>query len=134
MPDINTAFVQMPVSDVERARSFYAGLGFEFDEMFSGENSACVKVGEGTRLMLMSSGFFANVIPGKQIADESSTEAIVSFNLSDRAGVDSFIAAAIESGGSPYRETMDMGGMYVRAVQDPDGHVLEVFAMGTADS
>ena len=130
MPDINTAFIQMPIADVERSRTFYGELGFEFDEMFSGDNSACVIVGDGVRLMLMSSGFFANVIPGKQIADEASTEAIVSFNLADRAGVDGFIAAAIAAGGSSYRETMDMGGMYVRAVQDPDGHVLEVFAMG----
>lgn len=130
MPEINTAFVQLPVGDVGRSRDFYAALGFEFDEMFSGENSACAVVGEGVRLMLMSSGFFTNLIPGKQIADEASTEAIVSFNLAERAGVDGFVAAAIAAGASPYRETMDMGGMYVRAVQDPDGHVLEVFAMG----
>ncbi len=131
MPEINTAFVQLPVGDVERSRSFYGALGFEFDEMFSGDNSACVVVGEGTRLMLMSSGFFANLIPEKEIADAATTtEAIVSFNLPDRDGVDAFIAAALAAGGSGYRETMDMGGMYVRAAQDPDGHVLEVFAMG----
>jgi hypothetical protein len=132
MPDINTTFVQLPVGDVGRSRSFYGELGFEFDEMFSGDNSACVVVGEGTRLMLMSSGFFANLIPGKQIADAKvSTEAIVSFNLPDRTSVDGLIAAALAAGGTAYRETMDMGGMYVRAVQDPDGHVLEVFAMGS---
>ncbi len=131
MPQINTAFVQLPVGDVGRSRSFYDGLGFDFDEMFSGDNAACVVVGEETRIMLMSSGFFANVIPGKEIADATATtEAIVSFNLSDRAGVDSFIDAAVAAGGTAYRETMDMGGMYVRAVQDPDGHVLEAFAMG----
>ena len=132
MPEINTAFVQLPVSDVQKSREFFAGLGFEFDDMFSGENAACVMVGEKSRLMLMSTGFFTNLIPGKQIADTSAaTEAIVSFNLPDRAAVDAFIASAIAGGGSAYRETMDMGGMYVRAVQDPDGHVLEVFAMAT---
>lgn len=130
MPAINTVFLQLPVGDVGRARSFYDGLGFEFDEMFSGDNSACVVVGEGIRLMLMSSGFFANMIPGKQIADAATqTEAIVSFNLPDRAAVDALIDAAISAGASAYRQTMDMGGMYVRAVQDLDGHVLEVFAM-----
>ena len=131
MPQINTVFVQLPVGDVGRSRDFYGGLGFDFDEMFSGDNAACVVVGPATRVMLMSSGFFTNLIPDKQIADaNASTEAIVSFNLPDRPTVDAFIAAATAAGGSAYRETMDMGGMYVRAVQDPDGHVLEVFAMG----
>ena len=131
MPEINTAFVQLPISDVDRSRDFFASLGFEFDDMFSGENSACVIVGEKTRLMLMSTGFFTNLIPGKQIADPATaTAAIVSFNLPDREAVDEFIATAIAAGGTEYRETMDMGGMYVRAVQDPDGHILETFAMG----
>lgn len=39
-------FVNLPVTDIARSRTFYEGLGFSINEHFSDEQSASVVVSE----------------------------------------------------------------------------------------
>ena len=53
--------------------------------------------------------------------------------LDDRAAVDAFAAAGEAAGGrADVRPATDMGWMYQRAVEDPDGHIFEAFWMDMA--
>src|ERR1700727_2741583 len=52
-------FVNVPVADVERSKAFFTRLGFSFNPMFTGENAACMLVGEQASVMLLSQGTFA---------------------------------------------------------------------------
>ena len=40
-------FVNLPVTDLERAKAFYSALGFTINPLFTDHNAACVVVEDG---------------------------------------------------------------------------------------
>ncbi len=122
-------YVNLPVADLDKSIGFFRALGFEFNERFTGDKSACMIIGEKSYVMLLTRASFEDFIPGKAIADTTRTaEALVAVSAPDRAAVDTMIADAVAAGGSEYREAADHGWMYYRAFQDLDGHVWEALA------
>ena len=66
----------------------------------------------------------------KELTDPGvATEAIMAVSASSREDVDAFADKALDVGGAPANEPMDMGFMYGRSFQDPDGHIWEVVWM-----
>ena len=123
-------FVSLPVRDVPRSREFFAALGFGIEPRFSGPTAVCVVLGEDTYAMLASEAYFATFVPGRKVADaERSAEVVVAVGVGSREEVDALIDKAASAGGSGYREPTDLGGMYMRAFRDPDGHVWEALHM-----
>ena len=59
----------------------------------------------------------------------TSTGVIFALSQDSRAAVDAITEAAIEAGGSESKPAQDMGFMYLRTFQDPDGNVFEPFWM-----
>ena len=129
MPDQRQLYLNLPVADLDKSVNFFRGLGFEFDPFFTDEKATCMIVGEGIYVMLLTRPSFEDFIPGKSIADTSTTaEMLVAISAPDRDAVDAMIRDAVAGGGSDYREPQDYGWMYFRAFQDLDGHIWEVLA------
>ncbi len=123
-------FVNLPVKDLRRTMGFFKKLGFEFNPQFTDEKAACMVIGKTNFVMLLREEFFKGFIPGRDMADASrSSEVLVSLSAENRAEVDRMIADAVAAGGKEYREKQDLGYMYSRAFQDPDGHVWEIIHM-----
>ncbi|MBP1807309.1 VOC family protein [Rubellimicrobium aerolatum] len=119
------AFVNLPVTDLSRARSFYAALGFSFDERFSDDRAACVVVSEHIFLMLLTRERFAEFTP-RPIGDPArATSVLLALSRSSREEVDAFMAAGLRAGGTDNDMIQDHGFMYARSISDPDGNVLE---------
>ncbi len=53
----------------------------------------------------------------------------MALSAESREGVDELADKALVSGGSPANEPMEMGFMYGRSFQDPDGHLWDVIWM-----
>jgi predicted lactoylglutathione lyase len=51
---------------------------------------------------------------------------IAILNVENKARADETADEALKSGGKPFNEPSDMGFMYSRSLQDPDGHNWEV--------
>lgn len=120
-------FVNLPVADLTRATKFYADLGFSVNPQFTDETAACIVLDDGhLYAMLLTHESYAR-FTGKTIVDAStSSEVILSITAEDRAGVDTLVDTALASGGSYSDEPQDVGFMYSRSFQDPDGHLWEV--------
>jgi uncharacterized protein len=119
-------FVNLAVEDLDRAIEFFTKLGFSFDKRFTDETATCMIVSEEAFVMLLTKDRFKD-FTGKQIADSrKETEAILSLSAESREGVDQLVHTALEAGGSPAKEPMEMGNMYGWSFQDPDGHLWEV--------
>ncbi|MBX0299711.1 VOC family protein [Cryobacterium sp. 1639] len=120
-------FVNLPVADLARATKFYADLGFSVNPQFTDETAACIVLDDGhLYAMLLTHDSYAR-FTSKSIVDAStSSEVILSITADDRAGVDRLVDTALASGGSYSYEPQDMGFMYSRSFQDPDGHLWEV--------
>ena len=79
--------------------------------------------------MLLTEAYFKTFIK-KEICDATrSTEVLVAIDQNSKAEVDEFLNKVLSIGGTEARDTQDLGFMYSRAFNDPDGHIWEVFWM-----
>jgi uncharacterized protein len=118
-------FINLPVSDLSRARAFYAALGFSFDERFSDDTAACVVVADNIHLMILTRERFASFTPRPAGNPARDTSVLVALSRDSREAVDAFMEAGLRSGGTDNDKVQDFGFMYGRSISDPDGNVLE---------
>lgn len=115
-------FITLPVADIARSRKFYESLGFTINEKFSSESSACVVVSEAIYFMLATfDGFRAFSVKPLVLPSEGASS-LIALSCDSRAEVDSMTEAAIAAGGTSLHDAEDLGFMYSRAFEDPDGN------------
>jgi predicted lactoylglutathione lyase len=123
-------FVNLPVTDLDRATTFYRGLGFSVNPQFTDDTAACIVVDDGHLYLMLLTHASWTRFSSKSIVDSAtSSEVILAISAEDRAGVDALADTALATGGSYSYEPQDMGFMYSRSFQDPDGHLWEVMHM-----
>ncbi|NML49206.1 VOC family protein [Streptomyces sp. R302] len=127
-------FVNLPVKDLDVSKAFYEKLGYSINPQFSDETAACVVISDTIFVMLLTEEKFGTfTAPGKAIADASATtQVLLTLSAESREKADELADLALEAGGGPAKEAMDMGFMYGRSFADPDGHHWEVFWMDPA--
>jgi len=122
-------FVNLPSSDIARSRTFYAGLGFSFDERFCNADSLMVGVSDTIHLMILEREKFASFSP-RPVAPEGTVGALVCLSQPSAEAVDAIVTRALAYGGADNNKTQEAGDfMYGRSVCDPDGNVLEIMWM-----
>jgi len=122
-------FVNLPTSDLERAKSFYTSLGFTINPLFTDENAACVVVDENVFFMILRREFF-NTFTTRELVDPATqVQVLNALSRDSREHVDSTTEAGLANGGKEHRDPQDLGFMYSRSVEDPDGNILEFVFM-----
>ncbi|NNH03757.1 glyoxalase [Microbacterium ulmi] len=117
-------FVNIPTSDLERSKAFYTALGAGINPQFTDENAACIVWDENVFFMVLKREFFAT-FTDKPIADPQTTAQVsLAFSRESREDVDHVIEAGLAAGGSEPRPAQDLGFMYSRDLDDPDGNSL----------
>lgn len=122
-------FINLPVADLPVATTFYTGLGFTVNPMFSDENASCIVISDTILVMLLTRPRFADFVVGAVHTDPGATEVINCLSAASPDEVDSLYNAAIAHGGKPWRDKMVQGPMYGHSFADPDGHAWEVLHM-----
>ncbi len=122
-------FVNLPVSDLKRAMSFYEAIGFKNNPQFSDETAACMVVSEEIYVMILTHEKFSQFVNKDICNTRSQVAAILSLEMESNAKVDELVTKALAAGGNESREAMVMDFMYQRSVEDPDGHNWEFFYM-----
>ncbi|MDF2494008.1 VOC family protein [Sphingomonas sp.] len=124
-----TIFVNLPVTDVPRSTAFYEALGFTLNPMFSNEHASAMVWSDEISVMLLDRGFYATFTDKTLIDAHTTSGVLLAISRDSRDEVDGITDAAIAAGGRETREPQDMGFMYGRAFEDPDGHVWEPMFM-----
>lgn len=126
-------FVNLPVKDLAASTRFYQAIGCERNPQFSNEQAAMMVWSETITFMLLTHEYFSTFTP-KKIADARTTgEVLIALSRDSRADVDAITRAAAAAGGkADIRERQDLGFMYSRSFEDPDGHVFEPVWMDVA--
>jgi predicted lactoylglutathione lyase len=125
-------FVNLPVKDLARSKDFFGKLGFSFNPQFTDDTAACMVIGDNIYAMLLTHPKFRE-FTRKEIADATrTTEVMTALSVESREKVDEMFEAARNAGATPTREPLDLGFMFVRSFNDPDGHIWEVFWMDPA--
>lgn len=119
-------FLNLPVRDLAAATRFYEAIGCQRNAQFSDENASSMVWSEAISFHLLTHAYFETYVR-KPIADaQASTGMLIALSCDSRAAVDAMIDAAAAAGGrADIREPQDMGFMYLRTFEDPDGHVFE---------
>ena len=115
-------FITLPVSNIARSRAFYEALGFTINEKFSSESSACVVVSEAIYFMLATEEGFRAFSPKPLVLPSEGASSLIALSCDSRDEVDSLTNAAIQAGGKSLHDPEDLGFMYSRAFEDPDGN------------
>ena len=125
-------FVNLPVKDLPRTMAFFKALDFSFNPQFTSDAGACMVITPDIYAMLLTHAHFAKFTK-KAIADaHATTEVLVALSCDSKAEVDAMVGQAIAAGGREPRAVQDMGFMYARSFEDPDGHIWEPFWMDPA--
>ncbi|QDG62538.1 VOC family protein [Pseudarthrobacter sp. NIBRBAC000502771] len=126
-------FVNLPVTDLERAKAFYTAVGFTINPLFTDHNAACVVVEEEHSYFMLLVREYFQTFSERPIGDPSATvSATTAIFLDSRDAVDSTVASGLAAGGSEAQPASDYGFMYQRQLTDPDGNILEFGYMDPA--
>lgn len=122
-------FVSLPIKNLERTTAFFKALGFTFNPKFTGEQAACMLIGEHAYAMLLVEPFF-KTFTKREICDTAThVEGAFGLTCESRTEVDAMVEKALAGGGKEPDPPQDHGVMYSRSFEDLDGHHWEVLWM-----
>lgn len=126
-------FVNLPVSDLQKSRTFLEALGAVNEPRFTDETAACMQLSDSIFVMLLTRDKFSQFTP-RPIADaKAASEVLLCLSATSRESVDSTLERAVAAGGTADpAPKQDYGVMYGRSVADPDGHIWEIMWMDAA--
>jgi predicted lactoylglutathione lyase len=123
-------FLNLPVQDITVATRFYQAIGCVKNDTYSDENSSSMVWSEAITFQLLARESFATFSP-KAVADANrDCGMMIALNRASKSEVDGMVVSAAKAGGrSDVRPVQDLGWMYNRTFEDPDGHLFEVLWM-----
>ena len=122
-------FINLPVTDLEKSKKFYAAIGFSNNPQFTDDTAACMVWSETINVMLLTHAKWKSFTT-RPIPPSTSSEVLLALTCESKAMVDSMNEQAKAHGGkADINPIQDLGFMYNRNLADPDGHVWEAFWM-----
>ena len=123
-------FVNLPVADLAASTAFYKALGFTKNDQFSDETASSMMWSDQITFQLLTREYF-QTFTSKPVGDaHGDCQLLVALSASDRDEVDRLAELAGGHGGkTDPRAPMDLGFMYNRAFEDPNGYVVELIWM-----
>jgi uncharacterized protein len=123
-------FVNLPVTNLERAVAFYQAVGAEKNPQFSDDTAACMVFSETIHAMLLTHDKYRQFTAKTIVDARTSSEVLICISSDSRDGVDEMVSKAQGAGGGvDPTPTQDFGFMYGRSFEDPDGHIWEIMWM-----
>ncbi len=126
-------FVNLPVRDLAASTAFYVALGGEVNPRFSGEQSTSLMFSDAIGVMLLTHDHYRQFTQ-RPIGDaRRESHALLALTVDSRDAVDATLTRAVAAGGrADPNPVQDLGFMFNRQVEDPDGNVWEIFWMDPA--
>jgi predicted lactoylglutathione lyase len=122
-------FINLPVKELERSFDFYTKMGFTNNPQFSDDSGKCMVFSDEIFVMLLTHEKFKSFIT-RPITDVSkTTSALFSISVESLDRVNEISDNALSGGGKEPVEAKDYGFMQQRTIEDPDGHIWEIFYM-----
>ena len=122
-------FINLPVTDLKSAMTFYTAIGFTNNPQFTDDTAACMVLTEEIYVMLLTQNKFKEFTK-KEIGNTKKTASVInSLSVDSNEEVNAMVEKALKAGGKEPNEAKDYGFMQQRSFEDPDGHLWEVLYM-----
>ena len=130
---MTSIFVNIPTSDLERSKAFYTALGTDINPLFTDDNAACIVWDDNVFFMVLTKEYFAS-FTDKQVVDPK-THAHVAHRAEPRLARgrrQGHRGRASPTAAPSPRPAQDLGFMYSRDLEDPDGNGIQFTYMEPA--
>jgi hypothetical protein len=118
-------FINLPVKDIEKSKSFFSKLGYRFNDQISDEHAACIIIRENIFVILLKDEYF-KTFTKKNISDTKAfNEVLISLDAESKLDIQTIISKARQFGAHIYAEPQNFGWMYQHSFADLDGHLWE---------
>lgn len=126
-------FINLPVRDLAASTRFYVALGGTVNPQFSSETSTSLMLSDAIGVMLLTHGQYAEFTK-RPIGDaRTDSQLLIALTMKSKEDVDRIVNGAAAAGGKADPDpAQDLGFMYNRHIEDPDGYVWEIIWMNPA--
>ncbi|QPC93598.1 VOC family protein [Mesorhizobium sp. INR15] len=126
-------FVNFPVRDLKAATRFYLAIGGTLNPQFSNEQASSIMFSDTIGVMLLTHEHYTQFTK-RPIGDPSrESQMLVALTVDSKEEVNAAIASGVVAGGrADPNPPQDLGFMFNRHIEDPDGNVWEFLWMNPA--
>ncbi|BAR58358.1 hypothetical protein NK6_5199 [Bradyrhizobium diazoefficiens] len=127
--------LNLPVRDLAASTEFYVALGGTVNPQFSGESSTSLMVTDAIGVMLLTHDHYRQFTKRRIGDPRRDSQVLIALTVDDRDAVDATLTRAVAAGGrADPNPAQDLGFMYNRHIEDPDGYVWEIVWMNPSAS
>ncbi len=119
--EINQAYINFAIKDVERTKKFWQALGFSFNEEMTDERAVTVVLKEGQLYAMFITEDFFKTLTEKPLPMPGTSQVVVALSCNSREEIDEVIRLALENCASQHEEPQDYGWMYQNSFWDING-------------
>ncbi|MBP2413148.1 putative lactoylglutathione lyase [Arthrobacter stackebrandtii] len=117
-------FISLPTNDLDRSKAFYEAVGWAIQPNFTDENAACIQADDNFFVMVLKKEYFATFTDKPIVDPGKSIQVQTALSQDSRAAVDALLEKALAAGGTEPRPAQELGFMYSRDFEDPDGNLF----------
>ncbi len=123
-------FVNLPVRDLPTATRFYLAIGGVLNPQFSNDDASSVMFSDSIGVMLLTHEHYRR-FTARPIGDpRRESQMLIALTADSRDEVDAMIEKGVAAGGrADPNPAQDLGFMFNRHIEDPDGNVWEILWM-----
>lgn len=123
-------FVNLPVRDLESATTFYLAIGGTLNPQFSNDQASSVMFSDSIGVMLLTHAHYGQFTT-RPIGDaRRASQMMMALTAESRDEVNALIDRGVTAGGrADPNPAQDLGFMFNRHIEDPDGNVWEFLWM-----
>jgi uncharacterized protein len=123
-------FVNLPVRNLATSTAFYIALGGTLNPQFSGDQASSIMFSDAIGVMLLTYDHYRQFTQ-RPIGDaRRESQSMIALTVESRDAVNATLTRAIAAGGrADPNPPQDLGFMFNRHVEDPDGYVWEILWM-----
>ena len=124
-------FINLPVSDLEKSKLFYTALGFELNPLFTDKNQVSLHWSDSILIMLQTHQFANSYLKKEVINAKNQLSVSHTLPVDSALMVDELIHNALTVGGVEPVATIIEKFMYLRSIEDLDGHLWGIMYLDT---
>lgn len=126
-------FVNLPVRDLRTATNFYLAIGGTLNPQFSNDDASSIMLSDSIGVMLLTHQYYGQFTT-RPIGDpRRESQMLIALTADSKDDVNALVEKGVAAGGrADPNPVQDLGFMFNRHVEDPDGNVWEFLWMDPA--
>ncbi|RUZ80838.1 lactoylglutathione lyase [Mesorhizobium sp. M7A.F.Ca.US.006.01.1.1] len=123
-------FLNLPVRDLQVATKFYLAIGGTLNPQFSSDQASSIMFSDSIGVMLLTHQHYSQ-FTARQIGDpKRDSQMLIALTTDSKEEVNAVIEKGVAAGGrADPNPVQDLGFMFNRHIEDPDGNVWELLWM-----